>query len=141
MAHDQPLLLVDNNERDADLLKLMLESDGFMVDTAYCGWAAVEKVKGRRYASVILDFALPDMKGDELAERIRLENPEMGVILLTGFRPARVGVHPDATYALPDRACAPASGCQANYEIRGSLKYQICGSVRARICVGIIDRY
>jgi DNA-binding response OmpR family regulator len=63
MAHDQPLLLVDNNERDADLLKLILESEGFGVDTAYSGGAAVEKIRDRRYASVILDFALPDMKG------------------------------------------------------------------------------
>jgi CheY-like chemotaxis protein len=42
-------------------------------------------MKTRRYASAILDYALPDMKGDELADKIKLEYPEMKVILLTGF--------------------------------------------------------
>ena len=37
---------------------------------------------------VILDYALPDMKGDYLAERIRVENPETGIIILTGFKHA-----------------------------------------------------
>jgi DNA-binding response OmpR family regulator len=87
MAHDQLLLLVENSEREAQVLKVILEGDGFRVDIAYSGWAAVEKIKDSRYATAILDFALPDMKGDELAEKIKLKDPGMGVILLTGFRP------------------------------------------------------
>ena len=85
MATNPPILLVENNEKEANLLKIILESEGFMVDTASSGWAASEKLKVRKYASAILDFSLSDMKGDELAERIKLENPGMRVILLTGF--------------------------------------------------------
>jgi DNA-binding response OmpR family regulator len=87
MAQDQPLLLVENNEKEAGLLKTVLEGEGFSVDTAYSGWAAVEKIKDKKYATAIVDFALPDMKGDELAERFRMEDPKMGIILLTGFKP------------------------------------------------------
>jgi DNA-binding response OmpR family regulator len=87
MSHDQLILLVENNEREANLMKIILEGEGFRVDVAYNGWAAVEKMKVRKYASIILDFGLPDMKGDELAEKIRLEDPRMGIILLTGFKP------------------------------------------------------
>jgi DNA-binding response OmpR family regulator len=78
---------VENNEREANLMKIILEGEGFIVDVAYNGWAAAEKMKVRKYASIILDFGLPDMKGDELAEKIRLEDPRMGIILLTGFKP------------------------------------------------------
>jgi DNA-binding response OmpR family regulator len=85
MAGNPPILLVENNEKEAKLLKIILESEGFIVDTASSGWAAYEKFKIRKYASAILDFSLSDMKGDELAERIKLENPGMRVILLTGF--------------------------------------------------------
>ena len=85
MASNPPILLVENNEKEAKLLKSILESEGFMVDTTASGWAASEKLKIRKYASVILDFGLSDMKGDELAERIKLENPGMKIILLTGF--------------------------------------------------------
>jgi two-component system, NtrC family, response regulator HydG len=85
MVRDIPILLVENNEREARSLKTILEEEGFVVDISSSGWAALEKTKLRTYASVILDFGLSDMKGDELAERIKLENPGMMVILLTGF--------------------------------------------------------
>jgi DNA-binding response OmpR family regulator len=85
MAGNPPILLVENNEKEAKLLKIILESEGFIVDIASSGWAAYETLKIRKYASAILDFSLSDMKGDELAERIKLENPGMRVILLTGF--------------------------------------------------------
>jgi DNA-binding response OmpR family regulator len=85
MASNPSILLVENNEREGHLLKLILEGEEFNVDTVYSGWAALEWIKARRYASAILDFALPDMKGDELVDMIKLDNPGMRVILLTGF--------------------------------------------------------
>ena len=85
MAYNPLILLVENNEREAQLLKRILESEGFNVDTVYSCWAALERIKDKRYASAILDFVLPDMKGDELADKIKLDNPGMRVILLTGF--------------------------------------------------------
>ena len=88
MSIHKHLLLVENNEREANLLKTILESEGFNVDVAYGGWAALEKLKIRKYDSAILDFGLPDMKGNELAEKITIEDPKMRIILLTGFRPA-----------------------------------------------------
>ena len=66
-------------------MKLILEDEGFNVNAVYSGFAALEWIKGRRYASAVLGFVLPDMKGDELADKIKLEYPGMRVILLTGF--------------------------------------------------------
>ena len=86
MTNNPLILLVENNEREAQQWKLILEGEGFNVDTAYSGFAALEWMKNRIYASVIVDFALPDMKGDELTDKIKLEYPGMKVILLTGAR-------------------------------------------------------
>ena len=95
MEFRQPILLVDNDEKTVDLLRLILEGEGFIVHTAYCGEAALGRVQSLKFAVVILDYALPDMKGDYLAERIRVENPETGIIILTGFKhaidPAKLG--------------------------------------------------
>jgi CheY-like chemotaxis protein len=85
MASNPLILLVENNQREAQQLKLILDNEGFNVDALYSGWAALEWIKGRRYASAIVDYALPDMKGDELADKIKLEFPGIRVILLTGF--------------------------------------------------------
>ena len=88
MTQNRPILIVENNIREAQLLKEMLENEDYIVDTVVSGGAALKMVKDRRYASAILDFALPDMKGDEVAKKIKLENPGMRVILLTGFKSA-----------------------------------------------------
>ena len=85
MATNPLILIVENNQREAQQLKLILEDEGFNVNTAYSGFAALEWMKEKRYASAILDFVLPDMKGDELVDKIKLEYPGMRVILLTGF--------------------------------------------------------
>ena len=88
MEYQPPILLVDNDERIIELLRIVLEGEGYNVNTAYCGEAALEKVRVAKFAVVILDYALPDMKGDEIAEKIRLEYPEAGIIMVTGFKQA-----------------------------------------------------
>jgi CheY-like chemotaxis protein len=45
MSQDQHLLIVENSERDAYLLKILLVSEGLSVDIVNSGWAAVEKLK------------------------------------------------------------------------------------------------
>jgi two-component system response regulator VanR len=82
------ILLVDNEKRVIELLGIILESQGFIVTQAYSGEEALRKVQGVKYAVAILDYLLPDMKGDDLAERIRIENPEIGLIMLTGWKHA-----------------------------------------------------
>jgi len=86
MAHAQPVMLVDNDKRSTNLFRVILKTEGFNVEVAYCGVAAIEKAQARRFGVVILDYALPDMKGDELAEKIRLKQPDVELILLTGFK-------------------------------------------------------
>ena len=85
MATNPLILLVENNQREAQQMKLILEDEGFNVNAVYSGFAALEWMNDKRYASAILDYVLPDMKGDELADKIKLEYPGMRVILLTGF--------------------------------------------------------
>jgi CheY-like chemotaxis protein len=66
-------------------MKHVLESEGYGVDLASSGWAALEKLKTKNYCLAIVDFGLSDMKGDELADTIKTEVPELQLILLTGF--------------------------------------------------------
>ena len=79
------VLVVDNDKRTVDLIKEILEYEGYTVVPAYCGVAAAGKAKEAKFACAILDYALPDMKGDELIEHLRLVDPEVVAILLSGF--------------------------------------------------------
>jgi CheY-like chemotaxis protein len=85
MVSNPLILVVENDVREAQQLKRILEGEGFNVTAVYSGSAALGWMKNRRYASAIVDYGLPDMKGDELADKIKLESPGMYVILLTGF--------------------------------------------------------
>ena len=79
------ILIVDDDEEILELFKLILEDEGYMVDTAVCGKEAIEKATANDYYLALLDFVLPDIKGTEIAstlyERKRIQN----VVFVTGY--------------------------------------------------------
>ncbi len=83
---DKSLLVVDNDKQIVELIKEILEYQGFNAVTAFCAAAAVDRVKEGKYSCAILDYALPDAKGDELARDLKREEPGIRLILLTGFK-------------------------------------------------------
>ena len=77
---NKKLLLVDDIEVNREIAKMLLESEGFIVDTATDGKDAVEKVaaSAENYDCVLMDIQMPIMNGYEAAKKIReLENPKL----------------------------------------------------------------
>lgn len=60
----------------------------YRVEVSYCGEAAIVKHNNGKYPCAIIDYSLPDMKGDELAAGLRATTPKIGLVLLTGFKNA-----------------------------------------------------
>lgn len=65
------IVVVDDNEDAADTLAELLELDGHVVQTAYTGAQAIERVQDLQPDLVFLDIGLPDMSGYEVAGRLR----------------------------------------------------------------------
>ena len=68
------LLLVDDIEVNREIAKMLLESEGFIVDTASDGKDAVEKIaaaKAGDYDAVLMDIQMPIMNGYDAARAIR----------------------------------------------------------------------
>jgi DNA-binding NtrC family response regulator len=80
------LLLVDDDVDIIDLTKSILSDEGYLIDETYDGESAVEMVKPNKYSLVLLDFVLPGIKGDIVAEKIRSLDPELDIILFTGYK-------------------------------------------------------
>ena len=78
---NKKLLLVDDIEVNREIAKMLLESEGFIVDTASDGSEAVEKVANAKpgdYDAVLMDIQMPIMNGYEAAKKIRqLENSKL----------------------------------------------------------------
>ena len=71
---NKKLLLVDDIEVNREIAKMLLESEGFIVDTATDGKDAVEKVSASKpgdYDAVLMDIQMPIMNGHDAARAIR----------------------------------------------------------------------
>ena len=65
------ILLVEDEEHLHEALKLNLEIDGYMVDSAYDGGEALKLIQSAHYDLMILDIMLPDGDGRELLTQLR----------------------------------------------------------------------
>jgi adenylate cyclase len=66
-----PLLVVDDNEMNRDMLSRRLTSRGFEVEVAEDGAQALEKIAARRFDLVLLDVMMPGISGLEVLETLR----------------------------------------------------------------------
>ena len=68
----QPRLLVVEDDHDAaDLLREMLEREGYFIDVAYSAREALQLVNSHRYVATTVDLLLPDQDGISLIRSIR----------------------------------------------------------------------
>jgi CheY-like chemotaxis protein len=88
----QNILVVDDDVNLAGTFKLILQSVGFHVDTASTGLQALYKVNRTEFDLVILDMNLPDMLGDEVAEKIKEIREETNIIMITGYSSFKDGL-------------------------------------------------
>jgi CheY-like chemotaxis protein len=79
------ILVVDDEPFVCDAVKMMLVFDGHDVETAHSGKEALALLEKENFDLVITDFAMPLMKGDELAALIKSRTPGKPVIMITAY--------------------------------------------------------
>ena len=79
------ILVVDDQFADRETLKGVLEDKGYRVATASDGAEAIEMVKSRHYDIIFLDVRLPGIDGVETFEQVKMIDPEVTVIMMTGY--------------------------------------------------------
>ena len=81
------ILIVDDIFDNYFLLQTLLEAEGYQVDVADSGWAALEKIEAEPPALVLLDVMMPGMSGYEVTKRIRQNQslPFIPILLITGY--------------------------------------------------------
>ncbi|HEY4599815.1 MAG TPA: response regulator YycF [Cerasibacillus sp.] len=78
----QKILVVDDEQPIADILKFNLEKEGYDVVCAYDGDEAIEMAKDEKPDLILLDIMLPNKDGNEVCREIR-KTQSMPIIMLT----------------------------------------------------------
>jgi CheY-like chemotaxis protein len=83
------LLLVDDEAGPRDTIRRVLVHEGFAVDVAESGVAALRLLQtpGASYDAIVTDYMMPAMTGRELLERVRVTLPELPAVVVSGFAP------------------------------------------------------
>lgn len=77
------ILLVDDEPNILQLARMYLEREGFQVDAVGDGQAALEAVNRLRPALLVLDLMLPGVDGFEVCRRLRADQNQVPILMLT----------------------------------------------------------
>lgn len=78
------LLCIDDNEDVLECLKSFLESFGYAVLIAASGGRGLELASLHLVDVVIVDYAMPEMNGQQVAMEMRRLRPQAPIIMLSG---------------------------------------------------------
>jgi two-component system NtrC family response regulator len=93
------VLLIDDEEKLRQLLQRIIRLEGFEVQEAASGQAALKKLAAQDFEVVLCDVKLPDSNGVDLVKQIKTLHPATEVILLTAY-----GNVPDGVQAMRNGA-------------------------------------
>lgn len=85
MAVSERILVVDDEADTLELLRTLLESEGYAIETAADGESALERVRAGRPDLILLDVMMPEMDGLEVCDRLRFDpaTRDVPIIFLT----------------------------------------------------------
>lgn len=83
----EKLLVVEDDKLIQVVMKAMIEKLNYEFDLAQTGKEALEKANANKYNLILTDIGLPDIRGTEVAEKIRhIElNKNTPIVAVTGF--------------------------------------------------------
>ena len=84
-AHPPHVLLVEDEHSMAKGLEMVMNENGYHVDLAATGQAALSAFGTDTFDLMVADLRLPDIDGMEVIERIRRIHPDTKVIIITGY--------------------------------------------------------
>jgi two-component system, NtrC family, response regulator AtoC len=90
------ILVVDDDEVLGQVLRRVLEGEGYTVFHATSATQALQLAQEVHPALALLDLCLPDGDGGELAQKLEAQFPALSVILMTAY-PLRLRDDPQAS--------------------------------------------
>ena len=86
------VLLVDDEQDFLETLSSRLEMRGLKVSAVTSGEQAITEAKEQEYDAIVVDLSMPGIDGLETLKRIKADNPNAEIIMLTGHGSVASGV-------------------------------------------------
>lgn len=77
------ILIVEDDHKIANSLRVGFEQEGFVVDVSYNGIEGYDLASTEEYDVMVLDLMLPGMTGEEICKNLRNEKNHTPVLILT----------------------------------------------------------
>src|SRR5262245_22111595 len=78
------ILAVDDQRYFRELIASLLSQEGYEVRAVGSGEEAVQVLEHERFDVVVTDLVMPGMSGADLVRRIKAQDPEQDVVVVTG---------------------------------------------------------
>jgi two-component system response regulator AtoC len=85
VAEKNRILVIDDEKRMCDSIKVLLTNIGYEVDTAENGRIGIDKLKSQEFGLVITDLMMPELDGFAVMKHIKENCPNTLVIVITGY--------------------------------------------------------
>ena len=85
MPLETRILIIDDEPRICESLRVLLEGCGYEVHTAFGGEKGIKYLAGHKFALVITDIVMPDTDGLAIMDYIQSHCPDTLVIVMTGY--------------------------------------------------------
>ncbi len=82
---ERKILIVEDEQKIADTLKLGLTENGFYAEVAYDGNIGYKLFQSHNYNLIVLDINLPGINGYDFCKMVRAKNADIPVIMLTAL--------------------------------------------------------
>jgi DNA-binding NtrC family response regulator len=86
------VLVLDDESKIRDIFTLLLQENGYLVETAASGREGLEKAKTFNPDVLLLDMNLPDIAGMEVLSRIQRYLPKCEILIITAYGTIRSAV-------------------------------------------------
>jgi len=85
MQNSSHIMIVDDDLNHLKTLQTIVRSWGYQVSTADDGIKAVENVKEKPFALILMDVRMAEMSGIEALKQIKLYNPAIPILIMTAY--------------------------------------------------------
>ncbi|PIO48737.1 MAG: hypothetical protein CMR00_03515 [[Chlorobium] sp. 445] len=92
MSDTAYILVIEDDVSLSQLLKLLLQKQGYRVDVAYDGASGIQCCRSTRYDLVLVDYIMPVMDGLEVLRYASIQSDMPPMILMTGSGSESVAV-------------------------------------------------